>query len=65
VNQPQVKAVIGDFKLCETMATFDAKKFAEFQGKVCEGFLMLCVFCVLNGSRPVCMFVVGVYCHTV
>ncbi|KAF4525596.1 hypothetical protein B566_EDAN015534 [Ephemera danica] len=33
VNQPQFKAVIGDFKLCEKMAEFDAKKFAEIQGK--------------------------------
>lgn len=32
VNQPQVKAVIGDFKLCVKAAEFDAKKFAEFQG---------------------------------
>jgi elongation factor 1-gamma len=33
INQPQFKAVIGDFKLCEKMAQFDAKKFAELQGK--------------------------------
>jgi elongation factor 1-gamma len=33
VNQPEFKAVIGDFKFCEKMAQFDAKKFAEFQGK--------------------------------
>jgi len=33
VNQPQVKKVIGDFALCTKMATFDAKKFAEFSGK--------------------------------
>lgn len=32
VNQPQFKAVIGEFKLCEKMAEFDPKKFAEFQG---------------------------------
>jgi elongation factor 1-gamma len=32
VNQPQFKAVVGDFKLCEKMAEFDPKKFAEFQG---------------------------------
>ncbi|XP_069687245.1 elongation factor 1-gamma [Periplaneta americana] len=31
VNQPQVKAVIGEFKLCEKMAEFDPKKYAEFQ----------------------------------
>lgn len=31
INQPQVKAVIGDFKLCEKMAEFDPKKFAEVQ----------------------------------
>merc|ERR1719187_2907865 len=37
VNQPQVKAVIGEFKLCEKMAQFDAKKFAEIQGKVKDG----------------------------
>jgi hypothetical protein len=34
VNQPQFKAVIGEFKLCEKMAEFDPKKFAEFQGTV-------------------------------
>merc|ERR1712198_797750 len=34
VNQPKVKAVIGDFKLCEKMAQFDGKKFAEVQGKL-------------------------------
>merc|ERR1712137_886956 len=33
VNQPQVKKVIGDFALCTKMASFDAKKFAEFSGK--------------------------------
>merc|ERR1711973_43794 len=33
VNQPNVKAVIGDFVLCTKMAEFDAKKFAEFSGK--------------------------------
>ncbi|KAJ9593304.1 hypothetical protein L9F63_015124 [Diploptera punctata] len=31
INQPQVKTIIGDFKLCEKMAEFDPKKFAEFQ----------------------------------
>lgn len=33
LNQPQVKAVIKDFKLCEKQAEFDPKKFAEVQGK--------------------------------
>jgi len=33
INQPEFKAVIGDFKLCEKMAQFDAKKYAEYQGK--------------------------------
>jgi len=33
VNQPNVKAVIGDFTLCIKMAEFDAKKYAEFSGK--------------------------------
>merc|ERR1719391_441940 len=33
VNQKQVKKVIGDFALCTKMASFDAKKFAEFSGK--------------------------------
>lgn len=37
VNQPQVKAVIGDFKLCEKMAQFDNKKFAEIKGKMKQG----------------------------
>jgi elongation factor 1-gamma len=32
VNQPQFKAVIGDFKFCEKMAQFDAKKFQDLQG---------------------------------
>lgn len=31
VNQPQFKAVIGEFKLCEKMTEFDPKKFADFQ----------------------------------
>uniref|UniRef100_H3B467 Eukaryotic translation elongation factor 1 gamma n=1 Tax=Latimeria chalumnae TaxID=7897 RepID=H3B467_LATCH len=33
VNQPQFKAVLGEVKLCEKMAQFDAKKFAELQPK--------------------------------
>ncbi|NXA57189.1 EF1G factor, partial [Nothocercus julius] len=33
LNQPQFKAVLGDVKLCEKMAQFDAKKFAENQPK--------------------------------
>jgi elongation factor 1-gamma len=33
VNQPQVKKIIADFTLCQKMAQFDAKKFAEFSGK--------------------------------
>merc|ERR1719167_1016814 len=33
INQPNVKAVVGDFALCTKMAEFDAKKFAEFSGK--------------------------------
>ncbi|XP_030073444.1 elongation factor 1-gamma [Microcaecilia unicolor] len=33
VNQPQFQSVLGDFKLCEKMAQFDAKKFAETQPK--------------------------------
>ncbi|XP_068615897.1 elongation factor 1-gamma-like [Brachionichthys hirsutus] len=33
VNQPQFKAVLGEVKLCEKMAQFDAKKFAEVQPK--------------------------------
>jgi elongation factor 1-gamma len=33
INQPNVKAVIGEFTLCTKMAEFDAKKFAEFSGK--------------------------------
>ncbi|KAK3587768.1 hypothetical protein CHS0354_042728 [Potamilus streckersoni] len=32
INQPQFKKVIGDFKLCEKMAEFDAKKYAELHG---------------------------------
>ncbi|XP_045886584.1 elongation factor 1-gamma isoform X1 [Micropterus dolomieu] len=33
VNQPEFKAVLGEVKLCEKMAQFDAKKFAELQPK--------------------------------
>merc|ERR1712024_91639 len=33
VNQPNVKAVLGEVTLCAKMAEFDAKKFAEFSGK--------------------------------
>ena len=33
VNQPNVKKVVGSVALCEKMAQFDAKKFAEFQGQ--------------------------------
>merc|ERR1712165_48570 len=36
INQPQVKKVIGEFKLCEKMAQFDPKKFAE-AGKAAGG----------------------------
>jgi len=32
VNQPQVKAVVGEVTLCEKMAQFDAKKYAELHG---------------------------------
>merc|ERR1719247_2368340 len=31
INQPQVKAIIGDFKLCEKMAQFDNKKLQRFK----------------------------------
>merc|ERR1711976_1059372 len=37
INQPQFKSVLGEFKLCEKMAQFDAKKFADFQGKGGKG----------------------------
>ncbi|XP_072293849.1 elongation factor 1-gamma [Eucyclogobius newberryi] len=33
INQPQFKAVLGEVKLCDKMAQFDAKKFAEMQPK--------------------------------
>merc|ERR1712180_151547 len=33
MNQPQVVGVSGQPKLCEKMAQFDAKKFAEMSGK--------------------------------
>ncbi|KAG1684017.1 Elongation factor 1-gamma [Nymphon striatum] len=33
VNQPEFKAVLGDVKLCEKMAQFDAQKLSELQGK--------------------------------
>jgi len=34
INQPEVKAVIGEFKFCEKMAEFDGKKFKEMQAKL-------------------------------
>ncbi|KAJ8338439.1 hypothetical protein SKAU_G00374050 [Synaphobranchus kaupii] len=33
INQPQFKAVLGEVKLCEKMAQFDAIKFSEMQPK--------------------------------
>ena len=33
INQPGVKSVVGDVKLCVKEAQFDAKKFAEVSGK--------------------------------
>ncbi|KAK2118179.1 Elongation factor 1-gamma [Saguinus oedipus] len=33
INQPQFRAVLREVKLCEKMAQFDAKKFAESQPK--------------------------------
>ncbi|XP_064551051.1 elongation factor 1-gamma [Drosophila montana] len=33
LNQPQVKAVLKDFKLCEKALVYDPKKYAEFQAK--------------------------------
>ncbi|XP_060711454.1 elongation factor 1-gamma [Hemiscyllium ocellatum] len=33
INQPQFKAVLGEVKLCDKMAQFDAKKYAELQPK--------------------------------
>ncbi|CAG0918832.1 unnamed protein product [Notodromas monacha] len=34
INQRQVKPVLGNFQLCTKMGEFDAKKFAEIQGKL-------------------------------
>ncbi len=36
INQPNVKAVIGEIVLCTKMAEFDAKKFAEFSGRAVQ-----------------------------
>ncbi|KAK1155002.1 elongation factor 1-gamma-like, partial [Acipenser oxyrinchus oxyrinchus] len=33
INQPQFRAVLGEVRLCEKMAQFDAKKFSEMQPK--------------------------------
>ncbi|PFX21901.1 elongation factor 1-gamma-like [Stylophora pistillata] len=33
VNQPQFKKILGEVKLCETMAKFDGKKYAELHPK--------------------------------
>jgi hypothetical protein len=41
INQPNVKAVIGEIVLCTKMAEFDAKKFAEFSGRVVQLCCML------------------------
>lgn len=32
INQPNFKKVIGDFRLCEKMAQFDGKKYADLHG---------------------------------
>ncbi|ALC47154.1 Ef1gamma [Drosophila busckii] len=37
LNQPQVQAVVKDFKLCEKALVFDPKKYAEFQAKLGGG----------------------------
>jgi len=37
INQPEVKEVIGEFKLCEKMAEFDGKKFKDMQTKLHGG----------------------------
>ncbi|KAF8771881.1 Elongation factor 1-gamma like protein [Argiope bruennichi] len=37
INQPQFKAVLGDVVLCEKMAQFDAKKFADVQKELGQG----------------------------
>lgn len=37
INQPQVKAVIGDFQLCTKMVVFDNKRFSEMQAKLHGG----------------------------
>ncbi|OQR77597.1 elongation factor 1-gamma-like [Tropilaelaps mercedesae] len=34
LNQPNVKSVLGEVKLCEKMAQFDAKTYAEIQGNL-------------------------------
>lgn len=36
LNQPQVKAVITNYSICATALEFDAKKYAEFQGKTAQ-----------------------------
>ncbi|XP_068157409.1 elongation factor 1-gamma [Drosophila tropicalis] len=37
LNQPQVQAVVKDYKLCEKALVYDPKKYAEFQAKVGGG----------------------------
>jgi len=37
VNQPQVKSIIGEIKLCEKVPEIDPKKYAEFQGSLKGG----------------------------
>merc|ERR1712212_555136 len=33
INQPEFKKLLGDIKLCETMAQFDNKKYQEYHPK--------------------------------
>ena len=43
VNQPQFKAVLGDFKICQKETQVDPKKFAEFQSE-CFLCYTFCIF---------------------
>lgn len=55
-----MKSVIGDFKLCVKAAEFDAKKFADFQGKFCDLlWLYLTIPCICSPSLTISIISLG------
>merc|ERR1711970_1006956 len=53
INQPNVKAVLGDVVLCSKMAEFDSKKWAEFQAKAKRRKRMPLLICPLLRRRKI------------